>query len=262
MTMKLTKDYILDKVLKEERLDSRKLDEYRKITIETGISSKAEGSAKVTIGKTAVIAGVKMGLAEPYPDTPEEGVMTTSAEYLPMGAPEFESGPPREDEIVLGRVVDRAIRESKCIDFKKLCIRPKEKVWMVFVDIFVTDHDGNLFDACGLAAIAALKDAKMPAITDEDEIDHDRVEGGLPIKGTPISITVRQYRGKYVLDTTADEEEAIDSRLTVGVNDDGTVSSLQKGGIEGLAKKQIIEMIKIAQDASKKMRSEHFSGKK
>lgn len=258
MTLKLTKNYILENILKDKRMDSRKLDEFREITIETGISSKAEGSAKVTIGKTTVIAGIKMGLADPYPDTPEEGVMTTSAEYLPMGAPEFESGPPREDEIVLGRVVDRAIRESKCIDFKKLCIRPKEKVWMVFVDIFVTDHDGNLFDACGLAAIAALKDAKMPAIKGEDEIDHDHLEGRLPLKGTPISITVRQYGNKYILDATASEEEALDSRLTIGANDDGTISSLQKGGTEGLTKKQTIEMIKLAQVASKKLRAKHF----
>ncbi len=258
MTLKLTKNYILENILKDKRMDSRKLDEFREITIETGISSKAEGSAKVTIGKTTVIAGIKMGLADPYPDTPEEGVMTTSAEYLPMGAPEFESGPPREDEIVLGRVVDRAIRESKCIDFKKLCIRPKEKVWMVFVDIFVTDHDGNLVDACGLAAIAALKDAKMPAIKGEDEIDRDHLEGRLPLKGTPISITVRQHGNKYILDATASEEEALDSRLTVGTNEDGTISSLQKGGIEGLTKEQTVEMIKLAQIASKNIRAKHF----
>ncbi len=258
MTLKLTKEHILENILKGKRLDSRKLDEYREIKIETGVSKKAEGSAKVTIGETIVLAGVKMATATPYPDTPEEGVMTTSAEYLPMGAPEFESGPPREDEIILGRVVDRAIRESKYIDFKKLCIEPKEKVWMVFVDILVMNHDGNLFDACGLAAIAALKDAKMPTLTDDDTIDHENLKGSLPIKGTPITIAVKCYKGKYILDTNADEGEALTSQIIVGSNDDGTVSSLQKCGTEGITKKEIADMLKLAVDTSKKIRAKHF----
>jgi len=258
MTLKLTKERILENIVKGKRLDSRKLDEYREIRIETGISKKAEGSAKVTIGETAVIAGVKMATATPYPDTPEEGVMTTSAEYLPMGAPEFESGPPREDEIILGRIVDRAIRESKCIDFEKLCIEPKEKVWMVFIDILVMNHDGNLFDACGLAAIAALKDAKMPVLTDDGTVDHEHLKGSLPIKGTPITIAVKCYKGKYILDTNADEGEAMTTQIVVGSNDDGTVSSLQKCGTEGLTKKEIADMLKLAVDTSKKVRTKHF----
>jgi len=258
MTLKITKEHILENISKGKRLDSRKLDEYREIKIETGVSKKAEGSAKVTIGETVILAGVKMATATPYPDTPEEGVMTTSAEYLPMGAPEFESGPPREDEIILGRVVDRAIRESKCIDFKKLCIEPKEKVWMVFIDILVMNHDGNLFDACGLAAIAALKDAKMPALAEDGTIDHENLKSSLPIKGTPITIAVKYYKGKYILDTNADEGEAMASQIIVGSNDDGTISSLQKGGAEGVTKKEVADILKLAVDTSKKIREKHF----
>ncbi len=258
MALKLTKDYIVENVMKEKRMDSRKLDEYREIKIETCVSSMAEGSAKVTIGETVVIAGVKMTVAAPYPDTPEEGVMTTSAEYLPMGAPEFESGPPRENEIVLGRVVDRAIRESKCIDFKKLCIEPKEKVWMIFVDILVMNYDGNLFDACGLAAITALKDAKIPGLTDDGTLDHENMQGKLPLKGTPITVAVKCHKGKYILDATACEEDAMASQIIVGSNEDGTISSLQKSGTEGFTRKQIMDMLKLALDASKKIRAKHF----
>ncbi|MFH1432433.1 MAG: exosome complex protein Rrp42 [archaeon] len=261
MTLKINKDHILENLSKGKRLDSRKLDEYRKIKITTGISTKAEGSAMVTIGETMVVAGIKMTTAEPYPDTPDEGVMTTSAEYLPMGAPEFESGPPREAEIVLGRVVDRAIRESKCIDFRKLCIKPKEKVWMVFVDIFVMNHDGNLFDACGIAAIAALKDAKIPAIVD-DKVDHEKLGARLPIKGTPISINVKSYNGKYIFDTNANEEDAITSQITVGTNSDGTISSLQKGGSDGFTKAQVMDILKLTMNASEKIRKAHFAAAK
>ena len=53
--------------------------------------------------------------------------------------------------IELARVVDRGIRESKAIDLKKLCIDPGKKVFMVFVDVYVLDHDGNLIDAAAMA---------------------------------------------------------------------------------------------------------------
>ena len=77
-------------------------------------------------------------------------------ELIPLASPDFESGPPREKAIELARVVDRGIRESETIDMAKLCITPEEKVWIVFIDVHVLDYDGNLFDACSLAASAAL----------------------------------------------------------------------------------------------------------
>jgi len=103
-----------------------------------------------------------MDIGEPYPDTPEQGAMSTAVELIPLASPDFESGPPRANAIELSRVVDRGIRESKFIDLEKLCIESGEKVWIVFIDIHVLDYDGNLFDACSLAASAALLSAKVP----------------------------------------------------------------------------------------------------
>ena len=97
--------------------------------------SKAEGSARVKLGKTQVVAGIKMDIGEPYPDSPEKGVMMTAAELIPLASPDFEAGPPREDAIELARVVDRGIRESEVIELDKLCIEPGEIIWMVFMSI-------------------------------------------------------------------------------------------------------------------------------
>ena len=127
MIPKVTREYVVDMIKKDKRIDGRKLEEFREIKLETGVSKNAEGSAKVTVGNTTVIAGVKIGLAEPYPDSPDKGVLTTSAEFMPMAAPEFESGPPKEVEVEMSRVVDRGIRESKYIDFEKLCIKKGSK---------------------------------------------------------------------------------------------------------------------------------------
>ena len=47
---------------KGERIDGRKSDEYRNITIELGKYHHAEGSALVTLGKTKIAAGIKMSV--------------------------------------------------------------------------------------------------------------------------------------------------------------------------------------------------------
>ena len=116
-----------------KRLDGRGLLDYRQpIQLETGISWTAEGSAKVQIGETVVMAGVKLSLEKPYNDTPDQGGIMINAELLPLSSPEYESGPPGIKAIELARVTDRGIRECHAIDFKKLCIKKGEKIWMAF----------------------------------------------------------------------------------------------------------------------------------
>src|SRR3989338_4890943 len=146
------RSHILGLLDANTRLDGRKLTEYRKpITVEYGVVKTAEGSARVKIGETDIIVGVKLEVGEPYPDTPNEGTIIVGAELLPMSNPEFEPGPPQIQAIELARVVDRAIRESKALDFKKLCIEKGEKIWMVIIVIFPINDAGNLFDAASLA---------------------------------------------------------------------------------------------------------------
>lgn len=57
----------------EERIDGRKMDEFREIKVETNIIENAEGSARVKIGKTDVIVGVKMNIGVPFSDMPKYG---------------------------------------------------------------------------------------------------------------------------------------------------------------------------------------------
>ena len=111
----------------QKRLDGRKPLDYRKpVKVEYGFTKTAEGSAKVTIGETEVLCGVKVEIGKPYPDRPDEGTIICGAELIPMSSPEFESGPPGIQAIELARVVDRGIRESGMIKRRpKNTIRPK-----------------------------------------------------------------------------------------------------------------------------------------
>ena len=140
----IIKESITNLVKEGERTDGRVFDEYREVSLETGIITKAEGSARVKIGKTQIVVGAKPQIAEPFSDTPNKGVLMTNSELLPMAAPNFEPGPPDERSVELARVTDRCIREGGIIDLEKLCIIEGKKVWMVFLDLHIIDYDGNL----------------------------------------------------------------------------------------------------------------------
>ena len=62
------KTHVKNLLEKNVRIDGRKLDELRKISVEYGITPSAEGSARVKIGDTEVVAGVKMGIEKPIRD--------------------------------------------------------------------------------------------------------------------------------------------------------------------------------------------------
>ncbi len=250
----IKKDYIRRFAKEGRRIDGRGFDEFRPVTIKTGVISKAEGSADVSLGKTRVIAGIKMIVGSPYPDTPDKGAMATGIELNPLAAPEFESGPPREGAVELSRVVDRGIRESGLIDMKALCIEEGEKVWMVFIDVDVLDHDGNLFDAASLAAVAALSTTTVPI----SQVDPAREDYLLPMNPEiPIQTTFAKIGDTILADAELDEEACMDVRLTVATDQHGNVRAMQKGGGSGaLTRQEILDIVAKARDVQSGLRSE------
>lgn len=252
------KEYVESLISHNAREDFRGLLDYRKpITIEYGISSKsAEGSARVKIGDTEVVAGVKLAVGTPYPDTPDEGALMVDVELIPLSNPEFESGPPNIDAVELARVIDRGIRESHVIDVGKLCIKKGEKVWMVFIDIYPLNDDGNLFDAGFLAAMAALKHAVFPEFDAKTGVpDYSKkTTKKLPLTCSPIEVTVYKIKDKLLIDPTLNESKSYDSRLTVASLDDKTICALQKGGSVALTVADTCQMIDIALEKARFLR--------
>jgi exosome complex component RRP42 len=248
------RNQIVSLLSKQTRLDGRKADEYRPVVIETGVSKNAEGSARVKIGDTEVIAGVKMEVMPTYPDTPEDGSMMVNVELTSMSSPEFEPGPPGIDAIELARITDRAIRESKTIDTKKLCIKAGEKAWMVVIDVCTLNDSGNLFDAVALAAMVAVKDAVFPGY-DGEVIDYKtKTTEKLPLSKTPISVTVFKYGEHLLIDPTPEEEKVYNARLTVAVVENNNICSLQKGGDAAITSDDFVKMVELAVVKSQELR--------
>ena len=242
-------------IASEKRADGRGLKEYREMKIEPGLIERAEGSARVLLGKTEVVVGVKVETGEPFPDTPNDGVMTVNAELTPIASPEFEAGPPNEDSIELARIVDRGIRESKAINTEKLVIEPGKKVFVVFIDIYVLNHDGNLIDASALAAVSALINTKMANYEIKDgEVKIKPGYEQLPLRKHPITVTTAKIGDKLVVDPTGEEEQVMDARISFAIDDDGNICAIQKGGSGYFEPQQIMEAAKLAKDKAKELR--------
>lgn len=245
-------DYIESLIEKGKRIDGRKFDEYREIKVEYDISKNAEGSARCKIGDTEVIVGVKLNIGEPYPDNPDEGTIIVNAELSPIASPEFELGPPGTKSTELARMVDRGIRESKCIDFKKLCIKKGEEVWIVFIDIYPINDGGNLIDASVLATLAALSKTKFPKVEKDKVVFGEFTTKSLKLEKLPVTCTCYKINGKIILDSNYKEESVINSRLSISVYN-GKIHALQKGGDGTLSSDELKEMINTAVKKEKEL---------
>ncbi len=256
-TRESMRNYVIALLSKGKRVDRRKLTEYRKIKIQTGYIKTAEGSAYVELGNTKVLAGVKFAVEEPFPDMPEDGIFIVSVEYSPIAHPTIEAGPPGPDAIEVSRVVDRAIRESHMIDTKKLCIEPGKWVWTMFIDIYVLNHDGNLIDAATLAAVSALKTAKLPKlekVNDEYVVNNKELtDQPVPLNTDVVNITLAKIGDHIIVDPSKIEEETADVILIVGVSREGKIHSLQTRKADRMKPEELMNMIKIAMRKSKEL---------
>jgi len=254
--MSMKKNYVVETIRRAQmvrllsegkRIDERALDQTRPLTIETGLIQKANGSAKVTLGNTQVIAGVKIATGTPFPDTPDKGLLVVNAEILPMASPYAEPGPPSEEAIELARVVDRGIRESEMVDLTKLCLVPGKTVVTVFVDCNVMNVDGNLFDATSYAVVSALRTSKMKKYVVKDDKAEAKDEWiPVPVESTPVSVTMARIGEKMVVDPNTEEEASMDMRITITTEDEGHICASQKGEASTISPAQVLEAADIS----------------
>ncbi|MEM1506697.1 MAG: exosome complex protein Rrp42 [Candidatus Bathyarchaeia archaeon] len=255
MVSRIRQRQIYQMIASGKRLDGRGLMDYRPIKIEAGIIEKAEGSARVLLGKTEIIVGIKVEVGEPFSDRPNEGVFTVNSEFVPLASPEFEPGPPNEEAIELARVVDRGVREARAINLEKLCLIPGKKVYVLFIDIYVLNHDGNLIDASAMASLAALLNTKIPVyVVENGEVKRTGEYMPLPMKNYPIAVTFANISDKMVVDPWLEEEEVMNARLTITCDKDSNICAIQKGGQGALTPQQIIEAAYIAREKSEELR--------
>lgn len=217
---------------------------------------KANGSARVRLGDSEVVCGVKIQPDRPFPDMGDKGIFICTAELLPLSHPSVETGPPGPDVIELARVVDRGIRESHMVDLSQLVIEKNKSVVGIFADNVVVDYGGNLFDACSYAATAALLSSKSPRwemINDVPTLVEDS-ESAIPVTTIPVSVTMAKIGGHILVDPDAEEWACMDARITITTDSNGSICALQKGGTDGFTLDEVVKCGEISIRVGSKIR--------
>ena len=139
---------------------------------------------------------------------------------------------------------------------KQLVLEKNKSVIGIFCDNAVTDHDGNLFDACSYATTAAINSCKIPKYEMKDDlptkIENEFVDP--PISTLPVSVTMAKIDDYIIVDPNLDEWSIMDARITITTNSDGNVVALQKGGMDGFTQDELVKCAEISVKVGSKIR--------
>lgn len=239
--------YVLEALKHGVRSDGRNMDEIRQPIIK--LSPTEYGYVEIEWGTTKLAVRVLAEIIKPYEDRPFEGIFTINTEISPMASPQFENGKNSDDEVLVSRIVEKAIRRSSALDLESLCIVAGSKVWAVRADVNFLDFDGGLIDASALGVMVALQHFKKPDVSIEGEsvIVHsleERQPVSLSILHVPLCVSFLFFNPSEientvkgdandeiaVMDATYQEEMVRDGSLVVTLNKNREILQISKSG--------------------------------
>ncbi|KAJ3057299.1 Exosome complex component RRP45 [Rhizophlyctis rosea] len=242
--------FVKNVILEGLRVDNRSAHDVRTVKINFG---SQWGHSEVQLGKTRVAATVSCEMVRPSPAQPTEGIIQFSTEFSPMASPSIESGRLSEEEVLISRLLEKALKRSRAIDTEGLCIVAGEKVWAVRVDIRVLDHNGNVLDCACIAAVAALQHFRRPDVTvvGEEVTIHSLDERSpipLSIFHIPICVTFAFFSNgeRQVVDPSLLEEQIQEGDMTFVINIHRELCTLSKAGGIPIEGSQILHCANIA----------------
>ncbi|KAF2735927.1 exoribonuclease [Polyplosphaeria fusca] len=216
------------------RLDGRAFDAFRPLELTFG---DEYGVADVQLGKTRVIARISVDVAVPPPERKFDGIFQIIAEFSPMASPAFEVGRPSDAEMVLSRILEKAIRRSNALDTESLCIIAGLKCFALRADVHIIDHDGGLVDASCIAVMAALQHFRRPDVVVEGEKAtilsvREREPIPLSILHQPLCVSFSYFEDGeiFLIDANLSEEQVRNAEIIVTMNKHGEVCQIAKYG--------------------------------
>lgn len=240
------RDFVFEALKQGIRMDNRKLDEFREAEIVFG---EEFGYVDVKLGGTRVVCRVSGEIAQPYEDRPFEGVFTVTTEINPMASAMFENGRQSNDELLITRTIEKAVRRSGALDLESLCLIAGSKCWAIRADVHFLDCDGGFIDASCLAVMASLMHFKKNdvSVSGEQIIIHSLEEKepvGLSILHIPVCVTFAFFNPDdikdnikgddtneiYVIDPTLKEELLSDGMFTITINKNREICQISKAG--------------------------------
>lgn len=199
-----------EKLINEKglRLDGRRPEELRPITIEIGIISKAHGSAYVQQGKNKILAAV-YGPREMHPKhlaRPDRAVLRARYHMAPFSVEERRSPAPSRRDTEISKVITEALETSVFV----------ERYPRTGIDVFieVLQADGGTRCASITAASLALADA------------------GIPMRDLTAACAAGKVDGTIVLDLMGNEDKKGEADVPVALMPNfDAITLLQMDGI-------------------------------
>jgi len=257
------REYLTAAIAADCRADGRRRLDARPLSLTTSLLGHTSGSAKLKMGGTEVLAGVKVEVGTPLSTQPNKGHALVSVDCCASaGGKELDALSAQ-----VAAMVEASLKNSG-IDWTSACLVEGKACWIFFVDLVVLQCDGNLFDACSIAALAALHSSAIPSVevsVDPSsnelmlEVDDDQSNAtNLDLTNAALLVSVHSIGGWSVLDTTLEEQECSEALLVVACGPD-TICGIHKGGTRGIKPDQMFEMCREAQGFGQLMRTSMLS---
>ncbi|NP_001238821.2 exosome complex component RRP42 [Pan troglodytes] len=254
------KVYIVHGVQEDLRVDGRGCEDYRCVEVETDVVSNTSGSARVKLGHTDILVGVKAEMGTPKLEKPNEGYLEFFVDCSASATPEFEGRGGDDLGTEIANTLYRIFNNKSSVDLKTLCISPREHCWVLYVDVLLLECGGNLFDAISIAVKAALFNTRIPRVRVlEDEEGSKDIELSddpydcirLSVENVPCIITLCKIGYRHVVDATLQEEACSLASLLVSVTSKGVVTCVRKVGKGSLDPESIFEMMETGKRVGK-----------
>uniref|UniRef100_A0A915Q171 Ribosomal RNA-processing protein 42 n=1 Tax=Setaria digitata TaxID=48799 RepID=A0A915Q171_9BILA len=196
------------------RADGRGPLDYRPVVVQTGVLATTNGSARVRIGSTDLLIGVKAELANVENVDFYRNRLNFFVDCSANATPLFAGRGGEEFAGELSAALDAAYDNSYVLpDLKRLILSPTH-VWKIFVDIVLLQCDGNVIDAAGLGVKAALKDTEISEVivrpADEGkytiDLPDDNTVWKLDISRAPLFVSVNRLGTAKIVDNSLAEE--------------------------------------------------------
>jgi exosome complex component RRP41 len=210
------------------RVDGRKNDELRQLSIETGVVPNADGSAYIEMGKNKIIAAV-YGPREMHPkrlSKPNMGVLRVRYHMAPFSVDPRRSPAPSRRDTEIGMVMTDALEPALFLE------RYPRSVIDVYTEIIQADG-GTRCAAINAAAVAL-------------------VDAGIPMKDLVAACAAGKIDRNYILDLGDYEDKKGEADVPVAYMPKiEKVTLLQMDGI--LSSEETIRVIEMAIEGCKKV---------
>jgi len=208
----------------------------RRVDVQGGVLAHAQGSARVRLGSTVVLAGAQCEPTAPTEAGPTQGRIIVSLDLAgvcsPVAAARSGSRNEREHAVLLELLQRTA--SGDLVDLESLCAVEKRAVWTCYLDLLVLEHDGNLTDACLLAMTRALAELRLPCVQWEEAqealVESEAASVQVELRRPLVSCSFGVLGGHLLMDPSSDEEALLSCAFTVLVDEQGEFRGLHKPG--------------------------------